>query len=253
MKSMIFAANWKLHKTPTESRQYLEDFFSLVKESDRKSFVFFPPAANWFVFADSNTRPAVLSWGAQNIFFEKTGAFTGENSADVLKAMGGTHCLIGHSERRRFFNEPSEWLIKKTQIAQSLGLMPLLCVGETIEERRAGQMEAILKEQLLSVVDQIPVGSPLWVAYEPVWAIGTGQVATPEQANEAHEFIRSLLDEKWGNSLARKIPLLYGGSVKSENAASLAAQSEIDGFLVGGASLKAQDFAAIFRESSKHF
>jgi triosephosphate isomerase len=243
VKKKICAGNWKLHKTPKESAEFLEEFFAAVSEEDLSSFVVLPPASNWFVFSAQQK----LAWGAQNLYQENSGAFTGENSASTLKEMGGAYALVGHSERRHVFGEPEEWMARKVLCLQERDLTPILCVGETLDEREAGKTEEVIGGQLNSVLHQIPAGSKLWVAYEPVWAIGTGKVASPEQAGAAHDHLRGLLEKAWGPEKAGAVPLLYGGSVKPENAGNLAAQSNIDGFLIGGASLKVETFLGIFR------
>lgn len=231
--------------SPKETSEFLETFFSQVSPDDLSSFVLFPPAPSWFVFSGQKK----VQWGGQNVYFETSGAFTGENSAATLKEMGGGYALVGHSERRHVFHEPEEWMAKKVLSLQKQGLTPVLCVGETLEERQAHQTEKVIGRQLETVLSQLEKDSPLWVAYEPVWAIGTGQVASPEQASEAQTFLRSLIGKAWGDESARKIPLLYGGSVKPENAGELSRQPNIDGFLVGGASLKPESFIGIFNAS----
>lgn len=248
MKKLICAGNWKLNKTPKETAEFLSELMTEVGVDDLSSyFVIFPPASNWFIFSAQEN----VQWGAQNIYFENSGAFTGENSAATLKEMKGRYALVGHSERRSIFKEPDEWMAKKVLSLQAQGLTPVLCVGESLDEREAGKTEAVIGQQLDSVLSKIEKGSGLWVAYEPVWAIGTGKVATPDQARDAHVFLRQKLTEKWGKEAAAKVPLLYGGSVKPENAAELGEQQDVDGFLIGGASLKVESFAGIFLAANK--
>ncbi|MCB0412284.1 MAG: triose-phosphate isomerase [Bdellovibrionales bacterium] len=244
----ICAANWKLHKNPKETLQYLEEFSKLAKDNSVGEVIFFPPASSWQTFSENSP----FSWGAQNVHWELQGAFTGENSAKVLKDLGASSCLVGHSERRQIFNETKEVLIKKIHCLLEVGIIPLLCVGETLEERESGRMNAIIEEQVLSVLKSFKAPQEIWIAYEPVWAIGTGKVATPQQANEAHLFVRGLLEKSWGSESSKNTPILYGGSVKPENAEELLEQPEVDGFLVGGASLKCNEFISICSIAQKH-
>ena len=246
MKAKICAGNWKLNKTPKESSEFLTDFFGEVPDKDIHNFVIFPPASNWFVFSGQKK----MGWGAQNIYFENSGAFTGENSADVLKQMSGTHALVGHSERRQVFQETDDWMAKKVLLLQSQNIIPVLCVGETLEEREANKTEEVIGRQLNAVLKKIEISSKLWVAYEPVWAIGTGKVASPEQAEEAHTYLRGQLENLWGSENAEQVPLLYGGSVKPDNAKNLGQRKNIDGFLIGGASLKVDSFVGIYRAAN---
>ncbi len=183
--------------------------------------------------------------GTQNMFWEAEGAYTGELSAKMISGSGCVRVLIGHSERRSFFGETDERVLKKTKAALSEGLKPIICIGETLEQREAGITETILTTQITDGFGEIKDLGPITIAYEPVWAIGTGVTATPEQASDAHKFIRSLVTEKWGQEQSDNIRILYGGSVKPDNAKSLWESDDIDGFLVGGASLKADSFCGI--------
>ncbi len=246
MKPKICAGNWKLNKSPKDSSEFLNDFFGEVPDKDIENFVIFPPASNWFIFSGQKK----IGWGAQNIYFENSGAFTGENSAEVLKQMSGTHALVGHSERRQVFQESDDWMAKKVLLLQSHGIIPVLCVGETLEEREANRTEEVIGSQLNSVLKKIEIASTLWVAYEPVWAIGTGKVASPEQAGEAHDFLRTQIENLWGSENAETVPLLYGGSVKPDNAKSLSQKKNVDGFLIGGASLKVDSFLGIYHAAN---
>lgn len=185
--------------------------------------------------------------GAQNMFWEAEGAYTGATSAKMISESGCATVLIGHSERRSYFGETDEKVLKKAKSALSEGLKPIICIGETLEQREAGITESILKTQIIDGLGELDNLSTITIAYEPVWAIGTGLTASPEQASDTHKYIRSLLAEKWGNSAAEKIRILYGGSVKPENARSLWETEDIDGFLVGGASLKAGSFREIIK------
>jgi triosephosphate isomerase len=235
----IFAANWKLHKTPQQTREFFDQFISLANDIEGE-IIFFPPATSWET-AGAHLDGTRLHWGAQNVCAEGQGAFTGENSALVLKELGGKYVLIGHSERRKVFGENNELLAKKLKYTLSLDLVPMLCIGETLEEREKNLTNQVNENQLKSALQGISPSAPLVVAYEPVWAIGTGKVATPEQAAEAHAFIKNILSKMGFQNVA----VLYGGSVKADNAKELLAKPNIDGFLVGGASLEAASFLKI--------
>ncbi len=231
---MIFAGNWKMNKGPKETREFLLEFLERIEANAQKDYLLFAPATNLYLCADM-LKSTSVGWGAQNCYFEASGAFTGEISPQVLQEMGATHCLVGHSERRQIFNESDEILAKKASALQNFGIIPVYCVGETLEEREAGKTLEVVMGQLHAA----SLDGDFLIAYEPVWAIGTGKVASPEQAQEVHAEIRKEYSQK----------LLYGGSVKPENAAELAAQNDIDGFLIGGASLKVESFIAISQNS----
>lgn len=235
----IFAANWKLFKTPSETRS----FFTQFKEVSAKAtgeLVFFPPAICLEAASESLSGTAI-KWGAQNCYHQAQGAFTGENSAQVVKDLGGSYILIGHSERRKIFAEDDALIAEKVAFVQGLGLTPMLCIGETLEEREAKHTFRVLETQLQLGLAKADATKPVVMAYEPVWAIGTGKVATPEQVAETHTDVYSIL-EKMGFATA---PILYGGSVKPDNAAGLIQQPHVNGFLVGGASLEPQSFIGI--------
>jgi triosephosphate isomerase len=240
-RKKIVAGNWKLYKTPDEATKFFSEFLPLIK--DHNNIIFFPSA-----FALASVEVAVsgteIGFGPQNIATEKEGAFTGELSAAHAKQMGATHVLIGHSERRKLFFETDDLIAKKMLLASELGLIPVLCVGESLEERKSNQTLSVISNQLKAGIKSLPKSSNFILAYEPVWAIGTGEVATPAQAEEAHTSLRVELKSLLG-SISDGISILYGGSVKPENAAELIARPNVDGFLVGGASLKPKDFAAI--------
>jgi triosephosphate isomerase len=238
----IFAANWKLFKSPKETRE----FFVQWKESfqgGKNEVVFFPSAIS-LEAASASIQSAKsnydLSFGVQNAYFQAQGAFTGENSAAVVKELGGKYVLIGHSERRQVFGEKNEALAEKVAFTQSLGLTPMLCVGESLEERDGGMTRDVLKIQLSEGLHKADKTKALVVAYEPVWAIGTGKVASPEQVQETHKDVFDLLQD-----LGFTAPILYGGSVKPDNAAGLIKIPHVDGFLVGGASLEVATFKKI--------
>jgi triosephosphate isomerase len=238
----IFAANWKLFKSPKETRE----FFTQWKEAfqgSKNEVVFFPSAISIEAASTSiqQIKPNYeLNFGVQNAYSQAQGAFTGENSAAVVRELGGKYVLIGHSERRQLFGEKNEGLADKVAFTQSLGLVPMLCIGETLQEREAGQTKEVLKTQLTQGLAKADKTKVLVVAYEPVWAIGTGKVATPEQVQETHKDVYETL-----GSLGFKAPILYGGSVKPDNAAGLIQIPHVDGFLVGGASLDVASFQKI--------
>lgn len=236
MKSKIFAANWKLYKNPDETRQFFENFIVPTGQSE----VIFFPTALCVDQALSFVKGTKIQIGVQNISEKPEGAFTGENSAKTALEMGCSTVLIGHSERRSLFNESLDSVANKLKLAQSLNLKVMLCVGETLAERESGKTENVLRQQLETALKSASA-TGLYIAYEPVWAIGTGKTATPQTANETHEFIHKWLQQ---NQLVGT-PILYGGSVKPENAKDLMAQPFISGFLVGGASLNPESFAQI--------
>lgn len=235
----IFAANWKLFKTPNETRE----FFSQFKEVANKAtgeLVFFPSAIS-LEAASTSLAGTSIKWGAQNCYFQGQGAFTGENSAKVVKDLGGTYVLIGHSERRKIFAETDSLIAEKVAFVQSLNLIPMLCIGETLDEREASHTFRILETQLHLGLAKADKSKPVVIAYEPVWAIGTGKVATSEQVAETHTDVFNILK----NLGFENSPILYGGSVKPDNAAGLIKQPHVNGFLVGGASLEVKSFIEI--------
>jgi triosephosphate isomerase len=243
----IFAANWKLFKSPKETREFFAQWGEVFQATSKNEVVFFPSAISLeaassaiHILKVKNTLSYSLSFGVQNAYFQAQGAFTGENSAAVVKELGGKYVLIGHSERRQLFAEKNELLANKVNFIQSMGLVPMLCVGETLAERESGKTKDVLKTQLVEGLAKADKAKSLVVAYEPVWAIGTGKVATPEQVQETHKDVFEILQ-----SLGFTAPVLYGGSVKPDNAASLIQIPHVDGFLVGGASLEAASFQKI--------
>jgi triosephosphate isomerase len=246
-KAMI-AANWKMFKTPTEAKAFVDAFLPLVAGHDRDEIALFPsPVLLPTVIEAAKGSNVVI--GAQNIHFAPEGAFTGETSIGQLKAVGGTHTLIGHSERRQYFAETDEIVNKKLHAALENGIVPVVCVGEMLADREAGKTADVLKTQIAGALVGITaeIAAPIVIAYEPVWAIGTGKTATPEMAVEAHKIIRAEVAKLLGADVAAAVRILYGGSVKPANAKELIGQEEIDGALVGGASLKADSFAAIVK------
>lgn len=238
--------NWKLNKNATEARDFIRKFRSEVTAEEESAFCIFPPALVSYAVSEALIS-SKISWGGQNCFYDDSGAFTGENSPMILKEMGARFCLVGHSERRQLFFEPEEFLPKKVRKLQDHGVTPVLCVGETLDNRKWGRTQEVILRQLKSGLSQMDESKPVVVAYEPVWAIGTGEVATVEQVSEVHDRIREALLEILG-ARASEVPVLYGGSVKSSNCAKLAALKEVNGFLVGGASLDPQEFLNIYRQ-----
>ena len=243
---MICAANWKMNMGVDTAQTFLRDFKKLLKKGEEKHFLFFPPAFLSFLFAREN-----LCWGGQNVFFQKNGAWTGENSPEVLKELSAGFCLLGHSERRLNFGETEKGIEKKFYLLRRLNILPVLCVGEKESER--DQKDQILKKQLsflksfkLAAHDKKAIhpegyeGIPFIVAYEPVWAIGSGKTPSAGEINEIHEIIKNTLP-------LDNIPVLYGGSVTENNAGSFGKEPHVDGFLVGGASLKPESFYSIFQ------
>jgi len=243
-RPFVVAANWKMHKSPREAGEFLKSF---AAQSAKRPLgaecevIFFVPAIDLLVAAET-LRESKVKWGAQNCYFETKGAFTGENSPAVLAEIGAGYTLVGHSERRAIFHELDADTGKKVKALHGVGIVPMLCVGETLTEREAGRTNEVILRQLRAGLEHRNPSKGVIVAYEPVWAIGTGKVATAEQANDAHLALRQGLKDLGGEAFANATPILYGGSVRPENAAELGAQSEIDGFLVGGASLEIATF-----------
>ncbi len=231
----IIAANWKMHKTGRE----VEDFFKQIIPHVQGT-IWIAPSATALRLAAEKAHGSSIWVGAQNIYFEPQGAFTGEISAAQVADCGAKFVIIGHSERRRLFGETNSSIKKKIQAAEKWGLIPLLCIGETQDERKKGQTTQVLKVQLTEVLEENFNGV---IAYEPVWAIGTGQSATPEMIEEAHTTCKEILKQ----TIGKERPVLYGGSVTAETAPKLKQTKNVDGALVGGASLEAQSFISIMR------
>ena len=251
MRKPLMAGNWKMYKTPVETSAFFEAFRPLVAAAGHCEIVICPPFPDLpaAVEAVKGTRIQV---GAQNLYWAKEGAFTGEVSAGMIRSAGATHVIIGHSERRQYFGETDETVLKRTVAALEAGLVPIVCVGELLEHREAGRTESVLCQQCLKGISGLDERqfAQIVIAYEPVWAIGTGKTATPEIAADAHGVIRREMLKRYGDGAAQSVRILYGGSVKPDNAKSLMAQGEIDGVLVGGASLDAKSFAAIVNFTS---
>ena len=248
MRKLLIAANWKMYKTPTEAQSFLRTFLPLVKGRPRGEIVICPPAVDLAVVLHS-TRGSEVMVGAQNMYFEEEGAFTGEISASMLVDLGVSHVIIGHSERRQYFGETDDTVNQKLVTALKHHMVPIVCVGEREEQRSSGMTEEVICRQISRAIHQIDTAKlhPMVIAYEPIWAIGTGKTATPAIAAEAHLMIRSEVARLVGRPIADALRILYGGSVKPENAEALLSQPEIDGALVGGASLDPHSFAAIVK------
>jgi triosephosphate isomerase len=240
----VIAGNWKMNLGPDATRAFFAGLSLEGVPSDR-DLVVFPPALSFAAAAAAPERPARVHLGVQNIHWEENGAFTGEVSAAMAHEAGARFVLIGHSERRHVFGETDEEVARKVAAARRHDLAPIVCVGETLEERRAGRVEEVILRQLAAALPALGVAEHTLIAYEPVWAIGTGETATPADASEAHAALRARLAQAWGAPAAAGVPILYGGSVKPENAAELLGAADVDGVLVGGASLDPSSFARI--------
>jgi triosephosphate isomerase len=246
MRKLLIAGNWKMHMPNHEAVSLARQLRVRLMGIHRADMLVCPPATALTAVAEM-LKDSEIALGAQNLHDQVSGAYTGEISGEMIRSAGAGWVLIGHSERRQFFGDTNEWVANKVQAALSAGLHPVLCVGETLEEREAGRLETVLRAQLeagLSSLDATLMAS-MTVAYEPVWAIGTGVVATPAQAQEAHKLLRGWVSGLFDSKVASELRILYGGSVKPDNAGELLGQPDIDGALVGGASLKAEDFSQI--------
>jgi triosephosphate isomerase len=249
----VIAGNWKMNLGPSAAVAYFRSFIEASPPRDDRTILFFPPAISFGTAAASLAGRPDLGLGVQNVHWEEKGAFTGEISAAMAADAGARFALCGHSERRHVFGETDEQVGRKAAAVFAAGLTPIVCVGELLEERRAGRLEEVLRRQVDAALAPLPdhaAGRMLW-AYEPVWAIGTGVNATPSDAASAHAFLRAHLSERAGPEAAAA-PILYGGSVKPDNARALLAAPGVDGLLVGGASLVPGDFARIAAAPAPH-
>ena len=244
MRKTIVAGNWKMNASKESVNTLIEGILSGMNEASSEVIVCAP--FPYLSQVESLIQGSSLMLGAQNLNVNSAGAYTGEVSADMIKDFGAQHVIVGHSERRSLYGETNSIVAEKTKAAIDAGLTPLLCVGESLEDRESGNTEAIVEEQINAVIDLIGIESfdQVIIAYEPVWAIGTGLTATPEQAQAVHLFIRNLLADS-SEKIAKRTPILYGGSMNAGNAADLISCSDIDGGLIGGAALKAEDFLQI--------
>jgi triosephosphate isomerase len=248
MRKKLIAANWKMNKTSDETRGFFREFLPLVADQTRDEIAVFPPYTSVDA-AIAATRGSNVAIGVQNVHWKMEGAYTGEISAPMLLSLGVTHVIVGHSERRQYFGETDDTVNLRLKTALESGLTAICCVGEVLEEREAGLTDDVLRRQCVRAFHAISSkkAGKLLVAYEPVWAIGTGKTATPELASQAHAVIRREAAEIFGEEFASKLRILYGGSVKPDNASELMAEAEIDGALVGGASLDPKSLAAIVK------
>jgi triosephosphate isomerase (TIM) len=247
MRKKIAAANWKMNGTYQQAEKLLEDILNRSSGLKENQHVLFAVPFPYLIMANSRIAAEQnFSVAAQNCSHEKSGAFTGEVSAEMLHSIGVRYCIVGHSERRQYFGETDQQLAQKTDQCFANNIIPIFCCGETLEVRNKGRQNEVVAQQLQNALFHLdaPILEKIIIAYEPVWAIGTGKTATSEQAQEMHAFLRSVIAKKYG-SVAEKIPILYGGSVKPSNAKELFSQPDIDGGLVGGASLVSEDFIQI--------
>lgn len=248
MRRPIIAGNWKMYKNPKDALAFLDEFLPLVEGHDRDEIIIFPTATSLSTVNDRVSGTNVRA-GAQTMHWRNEGPYTGQTSPTMLTSIGTTHVLLGHSERRLYANETYEQVNLKLKAAIAHGLVPVLCLGEMAADRQDGYTKDTLLAQMGAALSNLPASATgtLVIAYEPVWAIGTGSTATPDVANEAHGIIRDELRSVFGDAIADATRILYGGSVKPDNCATLMAESNIDGLLVGGASLDAKSLAAIVK------
>jgi triosephosphate isomerase len=252
MRRPLIAGNWKLNCTRPEAAKLAEGIVRGVVDVKGVIIVVCPPFTALATVNEiiSETNVAL---GGQDVFWERSGAYTGEISPEMLRDVGCSYVIVGHSERRQYLGETDEMVNRKARAALAAGLRVMMCVGETLEEREAGRMEEIVRREVVKGLAEISAEQlkNLSIAYEPIWAIGTGKTATPQRANEAHEFIRNIVGELYGTKVAETFIIQYGGSVKPDNIAELMAELHVDGALVGGASLKADSFVKIVKGGQK--
>ena len=247
MRKKVIAGNWKMNMLPDETINYINTIAPLVKDTENEVILCVPYTDLFYALL--NAQDTNIKIGAQNMHWEENGAYTGEISAEMLKAINVQYVIIGHSERRQYYNETDETVNKKLIKALQLGLGPIVCVGETLEERESGKTADVITNQVLKALEGLSKEDMLKtiIAYEPIWAIGTGKTATAEDANETIKTIRKEIEKKYGKDVSDCVIILYGGSVKSTNAKELFTTSDIDGGLVGGASLKPEEFSKIVK------
>ena len=251
MRNFLVAGNWKMHGDDASNRELVAGIIEGAPAADNVSLLVCPPFP-YLASVASQLQGSAVELGAQNVSEHEAGAYTGEVAPAMLRDVGCRYVIVGHSERRALYGESSVQVAEKMAAALGAGLVPILCVGEMLEEREAGRTEAVVGKQLAAALERngIAAFKGSVIAYEPVWAIGTGKTATPEQAQDVHRYIRSVLAEQ-DASVAETVQILYGGSVKGDNAAGLFAMPDIDGGLIGGASLKPADFLAIARAAAE--
>ena len=243
-KHAIVAGNWKMYKTPTEGRDFVEKFVKLRLNVDGVEVIFCPPFSALFNI-DVILRKTPFKLGAQNCHWEKEGAFTGEVSVNMLENSGVDYVILGHSERRHVFNETDDWINRKVKSVINGGLNPILCIGETLAQRNSNETKDVLYGQLRNGLKDVEILEKVVIAYEPVWAIGTGETATLDQVSEAHKWVRNILSEFYSEDIENDTSILYGGSVKPANAGELFEINDVNGFLIGGASLSIDPFKEI--------
>jgi len=245
----VIAGNWKMYKNQKQTRAFFRAFKPLVAEVTDCDIVVAPPFTD-IPAAVKAAKGTTIGISSQDVFWEKEGAFTGQISTGMLVEAGCGYAIIGHSERRQFFGETNETVLKKTKAALAAGLTPIVCIGEMLADREAGNTEKVIEEQLKGSVGALTPEefSRILIAYEPVWAIGTGRTATPEIAAAVHKFVRQCASSRFSPSHGSALRILYGGSVKPENIKGLMAEEELDGALVGGASLDAKSFASLVKD-----
>ena len=254
MRKQIAAANWKMNLTYQQGEQLLDGILKEKFNLDAHQAVIFAVPFPYLIMANSEVSDeAGFHIAAQNCYHKKSGAFTGEVSAEMLQSIGVKYCIIGHSERREYFGESSVILAQKLDACLEHGITPIFCCGEALEIREKGIQDAFVQGQLEDALSHLSAEQVrnIIIAYEPIWAIGTGKTATTAQAQEMHHHLRSILESRWGREVADEIPILYGGSVKASNAAELFASPDVDGGLVGGASLVAPEFITIIKALKK--
>ena len=249
MRKPIIAGNWKMNKTAKEAVELINNLKPLVAKSKPEVVICVPYTDLWV--AKEAIKGSKIKLGAENVAWADSGAFTGEISADMLKEIGVEYVIIGHSERRQYFGETDETVNMRLKQALKKGLKPIVCVGETLTEREKNKTKKVLKKQVLEGFKDVTDFSDIVIAYEPVWAIGTGKTATPAMAQEVHAEIRKVLADLFGAEAAENIQILYGGSMKPENADDLLKEKDIDGGLIGGAALKADSFVALVKSAAK--
>ncbi len=249
MRKKVIAGNWKMNNDLMESEKLIVELKNLLQNEKPNCDVIICPPFTSLSEASKLVKGSVIKLGAQNMYFEESGAFTGEVSASMLKSVGCEYVILGHSERRNIFDENDKMINKKIKKALSAELKPIFCVGELLEERENGTTKEVIKKQVLKGLESVSADEmqSIIIAYEPVWAIGTGKTATPAQAQEVHEFIRDLIEIEYSMEVSMNLVILYGGSVKPDNAKQLLSQIDIDGALVGGACLKADSFMGIIK------
>lgn len=251
-RKYLIAGNWKMNKTPSEGAELAKEVASLVGKDESVEVVICPTAVA-LDRVSQEIEDSAVKLGAQNLYPKASGAFTGEISAEMLRAVFAKYVILGHSERREYFGETDAFVNEKVKFSLESNLNPILCIGETLEEREGEKTLEVVKTQLLGGLEDISADDmpKVVIAYEPVWAIGTGKTATPEMAQEVHGSIRSLLSEKYGETVASKVRILYGGSMKPANADELLAKADIDGGLIGGAALDSKSFSDLIESARK--